>query len=70
MLSDLRESGAIEEAADCVIGMYRDDYYYEDSKTPGIVELILLKHRHGPTGTIEVGFRAQSTSFYNIEPTY
>jgi replicative DNA helicase len=70
MLSDLRESGAIEEAADCVIGMYRDDYYYEDSKTPGIVELILLKHRHGPTGTIEVGFRAQSTSFYNIESTY
>jgi replicative DNA helicase len=66
MLGDLRESGAIEEAADCVIGIYRDDYYHEDSKTPGIAELILLKNRHGPTGTVEVGFDAKSTTFFNL----
>lgn len=67
MLSDLRESGALEEAADCVIGMYRDDYYDKASKTPGIVELLLLKHRHGPQGTVMVGFKAQSTTFYNLD---
>ena len=66
MLSDLRESGALEEAADCVIGMYRDDYYDQGSKAQGIVELSLLKHRHGPTGTVEVGFEARSTTFFNL----
>lgn len=66
MLSDLRESGAIEEAADCVIGMYRDDYYHDESKTPGIVELGILKHRHGPTGTVELGFEARTVTFKNL----
>lgn len=66
MLSDLRESGAIEEAADCVIGMYRDDYYHEDTVNAGRCELTLLKHRHGPTGTIEVGFSAKTTTFFNL----
>jgi replicative DNA helicase len=67
MLSDLRESGAIEEAADCAIGMYRDDYYHDDSKTPGIVELILMKQRQGPTGTVSIGFEASTVTFRNIE---
>ena len=66
MLSDLRESGALEEAADCVIGMFRDDYYDRDSKRPGVVELLLLKHRHGPTGTVEIGFDAPSTTFSDL----
>lgn len=66
MLGDLRESGAIEEAADSVIGMYRDDYYNEESDRAGIAELLLLKSRHGPTGTIEVGFDAKSTTFFNL----
>lgn len=67
MLSDLRESGALEEAADQVIGMYRDDYYNEQSKTPGVCELLLLKNRHGPTGPVNIGFSAKSVSFYNLQ---
>lgn len=66
LLSDMKESGAIEESADCVVGMYRDDYYNENSKTPGIVELVLLKQKHGPTGTVSIGFEASSVTFTNL----
>jgi replicative DNA helicase len=69
-LSDLRESGAIEEAGDCVIGMYRDDYYNEESETPGVVELLILKQRNGPTGSVSVGFKAQSVSFENLREEF
>ena len=66
MLSDLRESGAIEEAADCVIGMYRDDYYNDQSQCPGVVDLEFLKFRHGSTGLVRARFHAATVSFSDL----
>jgi replicative DNA helicase len=66
MLSELRESGAIEQDADVVIFLYRDDYYNSKSATPGTCELIIAKHRGGPTGTIEVHFNAPHTKFGDL----
>lgn len=63
MLSDLRESGAIEQDADIVIFLYRDDYYNEESEKPGICEVNLAKHRSGPTATIELTWVARYTKF-------
>ena len=68
LLGDLRESGGIEQAGDRVSALYRDDYYHADSKRPGIAEWIFLKNRNGPTTTVEVGFRAASTTFYPLSP--
>jgi replicative DNA helicase len=56
ILSDLRESGAIEQDADLVGFLYRDDYYNAESEDPGGAELILAKHRNGPVGTIRLVF--------------
>jgi replicative DNA helicase len=56
MLSDMRQSGSIEEDADFVIGLYRDEYYNKESKYKGLMEYIVLKHRNGPTGTVTVKF--------------
>lgn len=56
MLSDLRESGAIEQESDVVIGLYRDDYYRSDSDQKGILEMLLLKNRTGPTTTVKVAY--------------
>jgi replicative DNA helicase len=56
MLSDLRQSGSIEEDADFVIGLYRDEYYNKDTKFKNMMEYIILKHRNGPTGTVTVKF--------------
>ncbi len=68
ILSDLRESGSIEQDADIVMFLYRDDYYNKDkSQKPGIAEVIVAKHRNGPTGTIELMFRKELTRFENIE---
>ena len=67
ILSDLRESGAIEQDADVVLFLYRDDYYNEDSEKKNIGELIIAKHRNGPTGTLELVFKKEYTKFLNKE---
>ncbi len=63
MLSDLRESGAIEQDADMVLFLYRDDYYNEDSEEKGITELIIGKQRNGPVGTVKLRFFPEITKF-------
>jgi len=65
-LSDLRESGAIEQDADAIIFIYRDDYYFEDSPDKGVSEIIVAKQRNGPTGTVKVKFTKQYTRFDNL----
>ena len=67
MLSDLRESGAIEQDADIVMFLYRDDYYNEDSEKKNIAEVIIAKHRAGSTGTVELLWLGNYTKFANIE---
>ena len=69
MLSDLRESGAIEQDADIVIFLYRDDYYNEDSEKKNIAEVIMAKHRGGSTGTVELLWLGNYTKFVNIDKT-
>ena len=66
MLSDLRESGAIEQDADLVMFIYRDDYYNEDSDKKGIAEIIIAKQRNGPIGTVELSWQPQLTKFANL----
>ena len=66
-LSDLRESGAIEQDADIVMFLYRDDYYNEDSEKHNIAECIVAKNRHGETGTVELRWMPQYTMFATIE---
>jgi len=65
ILSDLRESGAIEQDADMVMFLYRDDYYNEDSEKRNITEVIIAKHRNGPTGVVELAWIPQYTKFGN-----
>ena len=67
MLSDLRESGAIEQDADIVMFLYRDDYYNEESEKKNIAEVILAKHRSGSTGTVELLWLGNYTKFANID---
>ncbi|NJK38318.1 MAG: replicative DNA helicase [Oscillatoriales cyanobacterium RM2_1_1] len=66
MMSDLRESGSIEQDADLVIMLYRDDYYNPDTPDRGISEIIITKHRNGPTGTVKLLFDPQFTRFRNL----
>jgi replicative DNA helicase len=66
ILSDLRESGAIEQDSDVVMFLYRPEYYKSEER-PGIAEIIVAKHRNGPTGMIELKFRRDHTRFYNLE---
>ena len=67
MLSDLRESGAIEQDADVVMFIYRDEYYNHDSEKKGITELIIAKQRNGPIGTVELAWLPEYQRFANME---
>ena len=67
MLSDLRESGAIEQDADIVMFLYRDDYYNKESAEKDIAEVIIAKQRGGSTGTVKLYWMGNYTKFVNIE---
>ncbi len=67
MLSDLRESGAIEQDADVVMFIYRDDYYNKDTENKNIAEIIIAKQRNGPIGTVNLVWLPQYTKFGNIQ---
>ncbi len=67
IMSDLRESGAIEQDADIVMFLYRDDYYNEDSEKQNVAEVIVSKHRNGSTGTVELRWFGEYTKFCNLK---
>ena len=67
MLSDLRESGAIEQDADIVMFLYRDDYYNPDTDRKNIAEVIIAKHRAGSIGTVELLWLGNYTKFANLD---
>lgn len=66
LLSDLRESGSIEQDADVVMFVYRDEVYNEDTEKPNIAEILVAKHRNGPTGTVELFFKKELTQFTDL----
>ncbi len=67
MMSDIRESGSIEQDADIVAFLYRDDYYNKDSENKNIIEIIIAKQRNGPTGTVSLAFIKEYNKFVNLE---
>jgi len=70
IMSDLRESGSIEQDADVVLFVYRDDYHNKESLAPGTAEIIIAKQRSGPTGKIKTAFLGKYTRFDNLAPEY
>lgn len=69
-LSDLRESGSIEQDADVVLMMYREDMYEEDSDRPGVTDVYIRKHRNGPTGRVELMFKKEQMKFFDIDKVH
>ncbi len=69
-LSDLRDSGSIEQDADIVLMMYREDYYEEDSDRPGMTDIYIRKHRNGPTGRVELHFKREQMRFYDVDKAH
>jgi len=69
-LSDLRESGSIEQDADVVLMMYREDYYEEDSDRPGMTDIYIRKHRNGPIGRVELHFKKEQMRFYDVDKAH
>jgi replicative DNA helicase len=67
MMSDIRESGSIEQDADIVAFLYRDDYYDKESENKNIIEIIIAKQRNGPTGTVQLAFVKEYNKFVNLE---
>lgn len=70
MMSDLRESGSIEQDADIVAFLYRDDYYNQDSDRQNIIEIIIAKQRNGPVGTVELAFLKNFNKFVNLDRSH
>ena len=70
LLSDLRESGSIEQDADLVMFLYRDEYYNEQSEDQGLAEVILAKHRNGPIGTEKLAFLKRYAKFSDLAPRH
>ena len=70
MLSDLRESGAIEQDADVVAFLYRDEYYFPETEKKNQAELIIAKQRNGPTGTVDLAWLGQYTKFGNLAKNF
>ncbi len=68
MMSDIRESGAIEQDADIVAFLYRDDYYNKETEDANTIEIIIAKQRNGPTGTVKLAFRKEFNRFVDLEP--
>lgn len=68
--SDLRESGSIEQDADMIMFIYRDEYYHNDSPDKGIAEVIIGKNRHGSTDTVKLAFQGEFTAFHNLAKSY
>ena len=69
LLSDLRDSGSIEQDADVVMFIYRDEYYNDDTERPNIAEINIAKHRNGPTGSIDLFWHGKLATFRNLQRT-
>ena len=70
MLSDLRESGSIEQDADLVMFLYRDEYYNKETEEKNVAECIVAKQRNGPVGTVKMAFFGQLSKFGNLDVVY
>lgn len=70
MMSDIRESGSIEQDADIVAFLYRDDYYDKETENKNIIEIIIAKQRNGPVGTVQLAFAKEYSKFVNLERRY